>query len=229
MTHTSLCKALLPIITECYFANRQKLEKGESMEMVTTQVANEAMKLRPTATPQELGEAFRKGAGGDYETDGRPPYLTPNRFRYFIKAYYEQKQTVNAQQEEEDMTYALPYFSSWEERQVYHISERYGQMLRGWRIMMFDSDNLFRFLTKKGFASEYDIANAVLVQRAIDKIANMSSTKDAFGIMGKVVEQMIGDYDRQAQMAKWIYIEDLMKSWISQGLSKDDVINMLRN
>lgn len=229
MTHTSLCKALLPVITECYFANRQKLEKGESMEMVTAQIANEAMKLRPTATPQELGEAFRKGAGGDYETDGRPPYLTPNRFRYFVKAYYEQKQTVNAQQEEEESRKALPYFSSWEERQIYHIARRYADTLKGWRVMMGDADILFRFFKKIGMATDYDYASDDIIARAKADISSQPAADAPIIGVAKSIEAKLKDYNEVAKVAKGIFIKDLMREWARQGLTVDDVAITLRN
>ena len=227
MTHTSLCKALLPTITECYFANRQKLEKGESMEMITAQVANEAMKIRPTATPQELGEAFRNGAGGDYETNGQPPYLTPNKFRYFIKAYYDSKQMINAQHEEEPRA-ALPYFASEDERHIYHLTRRYADTLKGLIVMMGDADILFAFLKRIGMATDRDYSGDDILARARHDISVQPSADTLLLGIAKSALMRMEDYDEVAKVAKGIFIRDLYQMWRDVGMSVDDVQNMLR-
>ena len=229
MTLNGLCKAILPTITNCYFANRQKLDKGDSMEIVTGQVASEIMKFKPAATVQDIIKAFEKGAAGDYEDNGQPPYLTPNKFRYFVKRYYEEQQTINAQQEEEESRKALPYFSSWEERQIYHIARRYVDILRGWRVMMGDADVLFRFLKKIGMATDYDYASDGIIARAKADISSQPAADAPIIGVAKSIEARLNDYNEVAKVAKGIFIKDLMRGWARQGLSVDDVITTLRD
>lgn len=228
MTLNSLCKAILPTITACYFANRQKLDKGDSMEIVTGQVAAEIMKFKPTATVQEIIKAFEKGAAGDYEDNGQPPYLTPNKFRYFVKKYFEEQQTINAQQEEEENRKALPYFSSWEERQIYHIARRYNDTLKGWRVMMGDADILFRFLKKIGMATDHDYASDGIVARAKTDISSQPAADTPIIGVAKSIEARLSDYNEVAKVAKGIFVKDLMREWARQGLSVDDVATTLR-
>lgn len=229
MTLNSLCKAILPTITACYFANRQKLDKGDSMEIVTGQVAAEIMKFKPTATVQDIIQAFERGAAGDYEDNGQPPYLTPNKFRYFVKKYFEEQQTVNAKLEEEENRKALPYFSSWEERQIYHIARRYADTLRGWRVMMGDSDVLFRFFKKIGMATDHDYASDGIIARAKADISSQPAADTPIIGVAKSIEMKLNDYEEVAKVAKGIFIKDLMREWARQGLSVDDVTSTLRN
>lgn len=229
MTLNSLRKAILPTITACYFANRQKLDKGDSMEIVTGQVAAEIMKFKPAATVLDITKAFEKGAAGDYEENGQPPYLTPNKFRYFVKKYYEEQQTINARLEEEESRKALPYFSSWEERQIYHIARRYADTLKGWRVMMGDADILFRFFKKIGMATDCDYASDGIVARAKTDISSQPAADTPIIGVAKSIEARLSDYNEVAKVAKGIFIKDLMREWARQGLSVDDVTTTLRN
>lgn len=228
MTHNGLCKALLPIITRCYFSNRQKLDRGDSMELVTSQVASDVLRLRPTATMVELAEAFERGAAGDYEADGKPPYLTPNNFRYFVKKYYESRQGVNMQHDEETQ-HALPYFSSWEERQVYHLLRRYEDMSRGLVVLWFDADILFRFLKQSGLATDDDYSTEAMIARARHQIiAEPAADKPLAGGIAKSIEKRLSSYDTIAAVAMGIFIEELMRGWIRQGMSAEEVASLLR-
>lgn len=227
MTHKQFCAFLLPIVTDCYFKNRQKLDRGDSMELVTAQVAQDAVKLRPTAQPHEIQEAFSSGAAGDYEDNGQPPYLTPNKFRYFLKKYYESKTGQNMQQDEEPVL-ALPYFSSWEERQIYHITRRYADTLKGYTTMLFDSDILFRFFKKIGFASDGDVINDIMMSRARNRISALPAEDTPLMGVAKSIEMKMNDRQALERSAMAVFIEDIMKSWRARGMSADDVAVMLR-
>lgn len=228
-TLNSLTTALLPMITQCYFANRQKLDKGDSMEIVTNQVAAELARRCPQADIQEVQQAFTKGAAGDYEDNGQPPYLYPNKFIYFVKKHYEQKQTINAPQQEEDTRHALPYFTSWEERQIYHIVRRYEDTLKGWRVMMGDADILFSFLKKIGMASDNDYSTDAIVARAKNEISVQPAADQPLIGVAKSIERRMEDYNEVAKVAKGIFIKDLYRQWQRQRMTAQNVADMLRN
>lgn len=228
-TLNSLSKALLPMITQCYFANRQKLDKGDSMEIVTNQVAAELARRYPQADIQEVQQALQRGAAGDYEESGQPPYLYPNKFIYFVKKHYEQRQTINAPQQEEDARHALPYFSSWEERQIFHIVRRYEDTLKGWRVMMGDADILFSFLKKIGMATDADYSNDDIVARAKYDISVQPASDQPLVGVAKSIEKRMEDYNEVAKTAKGIFIKDLYREWQRQGMTPQDVADMLRN
>lgn len=228
-TLNSLTTALLPMITQCYFANRQKLDKGDSMEIVSGQVAAELARRYPQADIQEVQQAFTKGATGDYEDNGQPPYLYPNKFIYFVKKHYEQRQTINAPQQEEDTRHALPYFTSWEERQIYHIVRRYADTLRGWAVMMGDADILFSFLKKIGMATDADYSNDDIVARAKYDISVQPAADAPLAGIAKSAMARMEDYNEVAKVAKGIFIKDLLKQWQRQGMSPQNVADMLRS
>ena len=227
-TLNSLSKALLPMITNCYFANRQKLDKGDSMEIVTNQVAAELARRYPQADIQEVQQAFTKGAAGDYEDNGQPPYLYPNKFIYFVKKHYEQKQTINAPISDEQH-HALPYFSSWEERQIYHIVRRYEDTLKGWRVMMGDADILFSFLKKIGMASDNDYSTDAIVARAKNEISVQPAADQPLIGLAKSIERRMEDYNEVAKVAKGIFIKDLYRQWQRQRMTAQNIADMLRN
>ncbi len=227
-TLNSLATALLPMVTQSYFANRQKLDKGDSMEIVSGQVAAELARRYPHADIQEVQQAFLRGTAGDYEESGQPPYLYPNKFCYFVKKHYEQKQTINAPLAD-DVTHALPYFSSWEERQIYHIVRRYGDTLKGWRVMMGDADVLFGFLKKTGMASDNDYSTDTMIARAKNEIAVQPAPDQPIVGVAKSIEKRMEDYNEIAKVAKGIFIKDLYRQWQRQGKTPQDVEGMLRN
>lgn len=226
-TLNSLSTALLPMITNCYFANRQKLDKGDSMEIVTGQVAADIARRYPHADIQDVQTAFQRGAAGDYEESGQPPYLYPNKFCYFVKKHFEQKQTINAPQAE-DTHHALPYFSSWEERQIYHIARRYEDTLKGWRVMMGDADTLFRFFKAAGMASDNDYSTDAMIARAKNEISVQPAADQPLIGMAKSVERRMEDYNEVAKVAKGIFIQDLFREWRRQGMTPQHVADMLR-
>lgn len=227
-TLNSLSAALLPIITNCYFANRQKLDKGDSMEIVTRQVAAELARRCPHADFQDVQTAFQRGAAGDYEENGQPPYLYPNKFLFFLKKHYEQKQTINAQQAE-DATHALPYFSSWHERQIFHITRRYEDTLKGWRVMMGDADTLFDFFKQTGMASDNDYSTDAMVARAKNEISVQPASDQPLVGVAKSIEKRMEDYNEVAKVAKGIFIKDLYREWQRQGMTPQQVADILRN
>lgn len=228
-TLNNLCSALLPMITQCYFANRQKLDKGDSMEIVTNQVAAELARRYPQADIQEVQQALQRGAAGDYEENGQPPYLYPNKFIYFVKKHYEQRQTINAPQQEDDTRHALPYFTSWEERQIYHIVRRYEDTLRGWAVMMGDADILFSFLKKIGMATDADYSNDDIVARAKYDISVQPAADAPLAGIAKSAMARMEDYNEVAKVAKGLFIKSLMSSWRKNGMTAQNVADMLRS
>lgn len=228
-TLNSLTTALLPMVTQCYFANRQKLDKGDSMEIVTNQVAAELARRYPQADIQEVQQALQRGAAGDYEENGQPPYLYPNKFIFFVKKHYEQRQTINAPQQEEDTRHALPYFTSWEERQIYHIVRRYTDTLRGWAVMMGDADILFSFLKKIGMATDADYSNDDIVARAKYDISVQPADDAPLVGIAKSAMARMEDYNEVAKVAKGIFIKSLMSSWRKNGMTPQNVADMLRS
>ena len=226
-TTTTLIQALLPMVTSCYLANRQKLDKGDSMEIVTGQVAAELTRRYPHADIQEIQTAFQRGAAGDYEENGQPPYLYPNKFCYFVKKHYEQKQTINAPQQEEPH-HALPYFTSWHERQIYHITRRYEDTLKGWRVMMGDADTLFDFFKQAGMASDNDFSTDAMVARAKNEISVQPAADQPLVGTAKSIERRMNDYDEIAKTAKGIFVKDLFREWHRQGLTPQQVADLLR-
>jgi hypothetical protein len=227
-TLNSLSTALLPMKTNCYFANRQKLDMGDSMEIVTNQVAAELARRYAHADIQDVQQAFQRGTAGDYEENGQPPYLYPNKFIYFIKKHYEQKQTINAPISDEQH-HALPYFSSWEERQIFHIVRRYEDTLKGWRVMMGDADTLFSFFKKTGMASDNDYSTDAMIARAKNEISVQPASDQPLVGVAKSIEKRMEDYNEVAKTAKGVFIKDLYREWQRQGMTPQDVADMLRN
>lgn len=227
-TLNSLTTALLPMVTQCYFANRQKLDKGDRMEIVSGQVAAELARRYPQADIQEVQQALQRGAAGDYEESGQPPYLYPNKFIYFVKKHYEQRQTVNAPVADEQY-HALPYFSSWEERQIFHIVRRYEDTLKGWRVMMGDADILFSFLKKIGMATDADYSNDDIVARAKYDISVQPAADAPLAGIAKSAMARMEDYNEVAKVAKGIFIKSLMSNWRKNGMTAQNVADMLRS
>lgn len=228
-TLNSLTTALLPMVTQCYFANRQKLDQGDSMEIVTNQVAAELAKTFPQIDIHDVQQAFSKGAAGDYEDNGQPPYLYPNKFRYFVKKYLEQRQTVNAPQQEEETRHPLPHFTSWEELQIYHIAGRYEDTLKGWGIMLRDADIMFSFLKQIGMATDADYSNDDIVARAKREISVQPAADAPLSGIAKSILARMEDSNEIAKVAQGIFIKDLYREWQRQGLTPQDVADMLRN
>jgi hypothetical protein len=216
------------LVAQCYHSNRQPIQKGESFEIIGKEVTGVVMNFKPSATLSDITTAFLRGAAGDYEDGGQPPYLSPNKFRYFLKKYYEQKMTINAQQEE-DARHALPYFTSWEERQIYHITRRYADTLRGWAVQMSDADIIFSFLKKIGIATDADYSNDDIVARAKYDISLQPAADTPLSGLAKSVLARMDDYNEVAKVAKGIFIKSLMSNWRKQGMTPQDVQDMLRS
>lgn len=216
------------LLTQCYHSNRQPINKGESFEIIGKEVTNIVLNFKPSATLNDITTAFLRGAAGDYEEGGQPPYLSPNKFRYFIKKYFEQKMTVNAPIADEQY-HALPYFSSWEERQIFHIVRRYEDTLRGWRVMMGDADTLFSFFKKIGMASDNDYSTDAIVARAKNEISVQPAADQPLVGVAKSIEKRMEDYNEVAKTAKGIFIKDMYRQWQRQGMTPQNVADMLRN
>ena len=216
------------LLTQCYHSNRQSINKGESFEIIGKEVTNIVLGFKPSATLSDITTAFLRGAAGDYEDGGQPPYLSPNKFRYFLKKYFEQKMTINAQQED-DTQHALPYFTSWEERQIYHIVRRYTDTLRGWAVMMGDADILFSFLKKIGMATDADYSNDDIVARAKYDISVQPAADAPLAGIAKSAMARMEDYNEVAKVAKGIFIKSLMSNWRKNGMTAQNVADMLRS